>query len=401
VLHLLLQHIEEGATQAEIAEATGLSRPSVGTILNTFKPILLEPAAEERSAGEQRKRGRLGNAYRLDPKAAWVVAIDIGRNHIFVGVADLHGGGGNIRRKVEPSPRFEIRRSPLLTLELTADILNVILAESPDLELANLAGIVVGLPGPIRENHPRDRVLAWGDHDVAEALREALRSSGPHWRTHTSRLKMVVDNDANLSALAERFWGAGRDSDNIFYVKWSTGLGGGVILDGEVRRGAGGGAGEFGHTPLPLDLREGVEECAACQQPCFEAAIGFRYLLESRQWSYEDVQKVARNPSHPDYPGLQAWIEEKAEILGLALVPVVNTLNPELLIVDGIMDQQTEPLFIRQIRRSLEKHGAMASARSDLKIRGGHFTVSAAARGGLALAFQQMVPRFLLQKSGS
>jgi predicted NBD/HSP70 family sugar kinase len=399
VLDALLARIDQGATQAELAEATGLSRPSIGSILKTFQPIMRDLDDTPPRRGAPRRRGRLGVTYGVDPAAAWTAAIDIGRNHVYVGATDLRGAGGEIRHKVDPAPSFEIRRAPLLALELAADVLNALLDEEPQLRLEDLAGLVLSLPGPVKANHPRDRVLEWGDHDVADAIREALRSSDARWREYDSPLEVIVDNDANLSAVAEHRWGAGRNKGNIFYVKWSTGLGGSLIMDGELRRGAGGGAGEFGHTPVPVGEADGVEECAVCHQPCFESAVGFKSLLESRGWTYRDVQKVAYDPRSPDYPELEAWIAPRADLLGLALVPVVNTVNPELLIVNGILDDKMEDLFTRRILRSLEENGAMAVAFSDLKVRGGRFTDSAAARGGLTLAFQQMAPGFLLEKA--
>lgn len=400
VLGVLLTRVEEGATQAELAEATGLSRPSIANILATFEPILESAETTAASArGGQRKRGRLGAAHRIESSSAWVAAMDIGRSHTYVGACDLRGGGGNIHHRVDADPGIEIRRSPLGSLERVADDLNAILDDTPSLRLENLAGLVLSLPGPVADSRPRDRILEWGDHDIEDTIREVLRSSDPRWREHEARLKVVVDNDANLSAVAEHYWGVGRGASNLFYVKWSSGLGGGVILDGALRRGAGGAAGEFGHTPVPAEFRDGVEDCEVCRQPCFEAAIGFKPLLHEKGWTYSQVQDAARDQSSPSHAAVRDWIEPRADLLGFALVPVVNTLNPELLVINGILDQSMEHLFSRIILRSLERNGAMPSVASDLKIRGGHFTVSAAARGGLALAFQHLVPSFLLQKT--
>jgi predicted NBD/HSP70 family sugar kinase len=280
-------------------------------------------------------------------------------------------------------------------------LLNRVLDGTPGWEPAVVSVLVVGLPVPVADDRPRDRVLDWGSRNVADATREVLRSSADRWRRHATGLDVIVDNDANLSAVAEHRWGVGVGLSDILYVKWSTGLGGGLILDGALRRGAGGAAGEFGHTPVPVELSEDLELCGACGQKCFEVAIGFKPLLKARGWGYRDVQAVARDPSHDDYGALSEWIEPRAELLGRALVPVVNAVNPELLVIDGILDEGTEPLFARQVQRSLEEHGAMAAVYSDLKVRGGRFTVSAAARGGLARALQQLAAPFLLAKGSS
>lgn len=402
LLHELLRRIGTGATQAELAEAVGLSRPSIGSLLDTFDPITVKEQPKkprDRSAPAVGRRGRLGTTYRIDRTAAWAAAIDIGRKHIYVGACDLTGAGDEIDKVEEPDPGFEISTSPQLTLERAAEKLNELLDAHPRYELADLCGLVVGLPGPVVNGHPRDRVLDWGELDVRAEIREALRSSGRRWLERQSEIDVIVDNDANLSAVAEHRWGAGVGKRDVFYIKWSTGLGAGLIVDGRLRRGARGAAGEFGHTPVPADQRGEVESCDVCRKPCFEAAIGFKRLLMDKGLDYRGVQAIACDPDHEDHRWLSEWIETRAELLGQALVPVANTLNPQLVIVDGILDQSMELLFARRILRSLEQHGAMAAVCSDLKIRGGQFTVSAAAKGGLALALDELAPAFLLQKT--
>jgi predicted NBD/HSP70 family sugar kinase len=397
LLRILLDRLGEGLTQADLSLATGLSRPSIGSLLDTFGPILTESPAGETSS---RGRGRPGAVYSLDPNAAWVAAIDIGRRHIFVSVCNLQGAGGEIDMEEEPKPVFEISQSPLQTLERAVEMLNALLDRKPELDLDNLAGLVIGLPGPIADNRPRDRVLDWGGLDVADEIEDVLEASdASRWNDRGKELNIRVDNDANLSAIAEHCWGAGRGKREIVYLKWASGLGAGLIVDGALRRGAGGAAGEIGHSPVPESEREGVKDCRVCNKPCFEAAIGFERLLEERGWRYPDVQEIAADPQHPDYEALRAWMEPRSRLLGKALVPVVNALNPELIVVDGILDRDMEALFARQILRSLEDHGALSAAVSDLRVRGGRFTVSAAARGGLAMALRELVPAHLLKRS--
>ena len=372
----------------------------IGTLLGTLDPVLApaRPAAGSETQAEA-KRGRPGTLYAIDPAAAWAAAIDIGRNHIFASVCNLRGAvGPEIAKEEAANLEFSISRSPHLTLERASALLNALLDRNPRLDLADLCGLVVGLPGPVTAGHPRDRVLNWGEHSVIQTVRNELEDSDPRWADRHESLPVMVDNDANLSAIAEHRWGAGVGKENVFYVKWSTGLGSGLILDGALRRGAGGAAGEFGHTPVPAEFVDSVGICDVCQQPCFETAIGFKPLLEERNWSYRDVQKIARDPGHSGYQELQRWIDPRAELLGLALVPVVNTINPELVVIDGILDHTMEELFSQHVRRSLERHGAMTAVSSDLAVVGGKFTVSAAARGGLALALDELAPTFLLQK---
>jgi predicted NBD/HSP70 family sugar kinase len=396
-MRALIDRIGVGATQAELSLATGLSRPSVATLLGTF-PSVTESRPNTGGGPGSARTGRQAATYDVDPKAAWAAAIDIGRAHLFVAICDLRGAGGEIQSMEDPEPGFDLPTSPLLTLERGAEMLNELLDRSPGYELDGLVGIAVGLPGPVTDNRPRDRVLDWGDRDVADRLREVLRASGDRWRDHAPALGVIVDNDANLSAVGEARWGVAAEASNVLYVKWSTGLGAGLIMDGRLCRGSGGASGEFGHTPVPGDVELGVAECAACGRRCHESAIGFRPLLRERGWDYRHVREAARDRSHTDHRFVAGWIEERAELLGRALVPVVNVLNPEMVVINGILDQSMERLFVRPIMRSLEIHGAMRAAYSDLRIRGGEFTVSAAAHGGLALSLQEFSLPFLLEQ---
>lgn len=405
VLVALIERIDSGATQAQLAEDTGLSRPSIGALLETLEPVLLPSRS---TAGLARGR-RPASIRALDPEAAWVAAIDIGRSHIFVAISDLAGAGNReLRRRLvlEPKLGFEISQSAVRTMERAARELDKLVDENPDLGFDRLAGVTVGLPGPIMDGIPRDRVLNWGEFEVAKELKGALVANAGRWERLDREREIIVDNDANLSAVAEHRWGAGKGLRDVLYIKWSTGLGAGLIVDGEVRRGAGGAAGEIAHSPVPkevaekfADAGEPIGECPACGQRCFEAAIGFRPLLEQRDWTYEDVQEIARDPTHADYGPLREWIEPRAELLGRALVPIVNTLNPQLVVVDGILDHTMEPLFERQVRRNLALHGTMAAIFSDLNVCGGHFTASAAARGGLARGIRELAPDLLLRRA--
>jgi predicted NBD/HSP70 family sugar kinase len=405
VLAALMDRLDSGATQAQLAEATGLSRPSIKDLLDTLEPVLL-PSRPTAGPGAGR---RPASVRALDPEAAWVAAIDIGRSHIYVAVSDLGGAGdGDLRHRLVLKPEleelgFEISQSAVRTMERAAKALDDLVGENPNLRLDRLAGVTVGLPGPIVDGIPRDRVLNWGEYEVAKELKGALVATAEHWQGLDYERQVIVDNDATLSAIAEHRWGTGKGLRDVLYIKWSTGLGAGLIVDGEARRGAGGAAGEIAHWPVPAEVEEDfkragepIDECPACGQRCFEAAIGFKSLLEERGWTYEDVQKIARNPADAAYGDLDRWLGPRAELLGRALVPIVNTLNPELVVVDGILDDRMEPLFERRVRRSLHLHGTMAAIFSDLNVCGGRFTVSAAARGGLARGIRERAPELLL-----
>ena len=396
MLRELIDRIDTGATQAELAHATGLSRPTISTIVGDLKPISAAVGETERSTG-----GRKASVVRLDPGAAWAAAVDIGRSHIHVAACDLRGAGGEILQgepwtSDSPDADSSIPEEYGATLTRAAKMLDALLDEG-GVERSDLAGLAVGLPGPVYEGRPRGRLLReWGHQDVGDAMLEALRTNSPDaWREIDSEaLEVVVDNDANLCGVAEHRWGVGQGVDDQLYVKWATGLGAAVIMDGALRRGAGGAAGEFGHTPV-RDADD-VASCDACGRPCLESKVGFGTLMSGV--SFQDIQAAADDDGHSLYDEVCEKVDEAALVLGRELVPLVNALNPALIVIDGILNERNEHLFAGQVMKGLDE-GALGAARRDVKIRGSRFTLTAAARGGLAEVIDRHAVEFLIKKA--
>ncbi len=129
-------------------------------------------------------------------------------------------------------------------------------------------GIGIGIPGIVSAKDGLVRYppnfAGWGDVDVTGIL------------TAKSGLRVVTENDANCAALAEAKFGAGKRHADFVFVIWGTGVGGGIILDGGIFRGPGGGAGEIGHVTID---RNGPA-CNCGNRGCVESYIGQRYLSD-------------------------------------------------------------------------------------------------------------------------
>ena len=158
------------------------------------------------------------------------------------------------------SPAGEVlarRESALAAVDLAPQIARLV-AELRDSAPSGVAALGVGVPGLV--NPQTGRVVI--SSDIPSVVREDLRAS----LAQTSGLPVALDNDANAGALGEYAAGAGRASRNMFYVTIGTGIGGALILDGRLWRGASGFAGEFGH--ITIDP-EGVE-CTCGNTGCLE-----------------------------------------------------------------------------------------------------------------------------------
>jgi predicted NBD/HSP70 family sugar kinase len=146
-------------------------------------------------------------------------------------------------------------------------------------------------------------------------------------------LAVVIDNDANVLTAAEQWFGAGRGVDHFLVVSLGRGIGMGMVLDGQLYRGAGGGAGEFGHTTVVPD----GPLCACGKRGCLESLISEPALLErvsatiGRDVEIGTVISLARQGES----AVQSIFTSAGRTLGLALANTVNVLNPSLIIIGG------------------------------------------------------------------
>lgn len=146
-----------------------------------------------------------------------------------------------------------------------------------------------------------------------------------------------VDNDVNALAAAEMLFGRGKGARNFAVVTVGRGIGAGLVLGGEIYRGADGGAGELGHTVS----EPGGRACECGKRGCLEAYAAEPALLEQARERYaefrrralgaEDLVRAARE----GHEGARALLGEAGERLGVALANLVNLFNPELIVIAG------------------------------------------------------------------
>jgi glucokinase len=222
----------------------------------------------------------------------------------------------------------------------------------------DLAAVGVSLPGPLDpENgvvHSPPNLPGWKDVPVGELL---VRAFGCPVR---------LENDANAAALAEWRFGAARGLSHVVYLTMSTGVGGGLILDGRLYSGAGGGAGEIGHVPIEWQ----GELCACGLRGCLEAYVGgaawARRLARvtpaaSRVASLAGGSEHAR-PEHVVAAAREgdafalAELERFNDFLGRAIAHLVFTLAPEAVVLGTIPTAAGEDLCLAPLRRRVAKH---------------------------------------------
>ncbi len=190
----------------------------------------------------------------------------------------------------------------------------------------HLLGIGVGIPGSV-DSRPSGIVdaptLGWSDARVGPSLRARLG------------LPVLVENDVNALAVADRLYGAGREHRSYLVVTIGRGVGCGVVIDGVVHRGASGGAGEIGH--VVVDPEGPVCECGS--RGCLETLVGDDALVRAARergaigprGGVRQLRSAARS-GNAVARGVYA---EAGRVLGRALAGVVQVLDPEIVVLLG------------------------------------------------------------------
>lgn len=278
--------------------------------------------------------------------------MDIGGTKIAVGVG---GRSGTIRarrrRPTEPSGR------PADDLARIAEDVAAVVAEA-GLALADVRAVGVTAPGPL--DAERGVVLlppnlpGWRDVPIVDRLRDALG------------VPVFLENDANAAALAEWHFGAGRGFHHLVYLTMSTGVGGGLILDGRLYRGVLGSAGEIGHLPVEWE----GEPCSCGQRGCLEAYVGgaawarrlralapddgrVAALAGGREHATaEHVVRAAREGDGYARAELARWCDYVAR----GITAVVMALAPEAVVLGTIAVAAGEELAFAPIREQVRSH---------------------------------------------
>jgi len=145
--------------------------------------------------------------------------------------------------------------------------------------------------------------------------------------SRATRAKVQLANDADMAGLGEFHHGAGRGTKNMVYITWSTGVGGGLIIDSKLRRGAHGTAGEIGH--IIIDPNGPLDNCG--QRGCLEAFVsGTALARQTGRPATELFASAARGD-----PAARGVVEQAARYMGIALISLTNAIDPEMFVMGG------------------------------------------------------------------
>lgn len=302
-------------SRAQIARGTALSKPTVSEVL-----VGLERAGLVREAG--RSSGGKGPAailYELNPKAGWVVGIDVGRAWVRAAIANL---AGDIVARRDERARTASQRTMITQIGEIAHSL----AREAGISWRKVTFATLGSPG-VFDPSSGQMTLAhslpgWGRRGLVDAVQHELGT------------RVVVENDVNLAALGEQWYGLGKDVPNFVFLQIGTGVGAGVVVNGELLRGATGAAGEVGYLPVvgdPHDAtyrRRGALDTVAGAAGVVEKArrVGMAPPLSAKR-----VFALARKG---DTTALRV-VKLEAERIALAVTSIAAVVDPELIVLGG------------------------------------------------------------------
>ena len=320
-------------SRVQICELTGLSKPTASRLLARLEEAGLVNAVGTSSGGP----GRKAVLYAVRGSAAHVAAVIVGPRRITARIADLAGAilaeeSIVVQTDDDRVPASVVRRA------LTAA------GETCAVAADQLHSVTISVPGAYDAAEDRVTLLGglhnWGEPGALSTLRAAL-----------SPATILVENDVNLAAVAERSHGVARTADS-FAVLWvSAGLGLAIDIGGRLHRGATGGAGEIGYMPVlgtpPGQRRTDFTDLVG--------AAAVRALARSHGITARTAAQAVEKACAAQDPQSEAFVEEFAARLASGLAVITSVLDPHLIVLSGDIGSAGGQKLARRVQRALRR----------------------------------------------
>jgi predicted NBD/HSP70 family sugar kinase/biotin operon repressor len=353
-------------SRADLARGSGLSRTTVSSLVTELLDTGLVVETEDRGTPYKGGSGRPPLLVTLAIRPGRVAGVDIGHRHVRVAVADR---SATILAEVETLTDADPHGSA--TLDIAGDLVRSA-AEQAGVRVEDLLTIGLCVPAPIDRRSARvDQAVLPGWRGLAPAQELAHPGGGP----------VVVDNDANLGAMAEHQHGAGQGVADLLYVKLASGVGAGLVLGGRLHRGTAGLAGEVGH----VLAREGGDVCRCGSRGCLETEVSTRRLLELLGSVYGedlDLAGLLRLDAEGE-TAVRRVLTDAGHTVGRVLAGLCTTLNPARIVVGGSLGSSAT--LVAAIRNGVDRY-AHPEAAASCEVVSGKFGGHAELIGSVALA---------------
>jgi glucokinase-like ROK family protein len=388
-LAVIMHHLRENApiSRAALAEITGLNKTTVSSLVRELidRQYVREVGFEKPDSS--RGAGRLAMLLSLNPKAGYIVSLEIGVDYLMAVCTNFAPETiWQFKEEIDPDMGQQVIFDRLLALLYQG--LNAGSEYSQ-----NLLGVAVGVPGLVDQTNgtllfaPN---LRWENVPLRAKLQGLVEAP------------LIVDNEANLAALGEHYFGSARGFNEVLYLSAGVGLGGGLVHDGQVFSGITGFGSEFGHMTMDPD----GEICNCGNRGCWETQVSqralFRYLRRSAGQGNETlltemtggnlgaltVPMVVEAAQLSDRLALEAF-EVLGHHMGIGIASLVNALNPELVVFGGILSLASDfvlPVIEKEIQRR-----ALRWNRDAINVVVASHGQEACVMGGVARVFQEVL----------
>jgi glucokinase-like ROK family protein len=380
--------VEGQISRAGLAKRTSLSSAAVTNLANELidEGIIAEVKPTASDMEEKRVVGRPQRMLQLIPRARYAIGVHIGIGLFRVAITDLYAEiiDNHIVGFDQETPALDV-------LEQIASEIESLIAETA-IDPERILGVGVGASGLVHYAKglnvlaPR---LGWQNIHLREILEKRLG------------LPVQIDNNVRAMAIGEAFFGAGQGLNVLAFVYGRTGVGAGFVVNGQVFRGSGAGAGEIGHTIM---IPENGQLCRCGQKGCLETLVTEPVIVRRAMELVEEypasilAQKLALDDGSETIESIFAavregdetakeMLEEQIQYLGIALANLVNVLNPEKIILGGVFAQGDD--LIRPIASRVMRETAFGGLGDNVIIESTNFGWRAGVVGAAALALME------------
>lgn len=305
--------------RAQVARLTGLSPATVTGITSDLIELGL---VFEKAQGESRG-GRPPIMLAINPQGGYVVGIKLMEDHALGALTDLEA---TVLAKDSISLADTSSTTAIATM---AELVERLLAAS-DLPRQKLIGVGIGLAGIVNFETGvlrQSPFFGWRDLPLRDLLQVQIK------------VPVYIDNDVNTLTLAEQWFGVGQGVEDFLTLTVGRGIGLGIVANGRFYRGAGGGAGEFGH----ILVNPNGPVCTCGKTGCLESYVGYPGLLLAAQTAFEEGKIKEEVVSISDLvaraeageAAIQQILAQAGELIGRSVANLINIFDPQLIIIGG------------------------------------------------------------------
>jgi glucokinase-like ROK family protein len=384
ILNTLRQHAP--ISRAGLSGVTQLNKTTVSSLVRELldsaliREIGVDPTVTD--------IGRPAINLEVNPEVGTIIGADIGVDYISVIAANF--AVEIVARRYENTAELTSRQE---ILDRAIAVIHDVHQEVTAGYGHPVFGLGLGLPGLV-DNATGTLLFApnlgWHDIGVRELLEQEFS------------IPVYVDNEANLAALGETYFGAGRESNYVLYLVSSVGLGGGIVLDGRLMTGAAGFAGEFGH----MTLDPGGRRCSCGNFGCFETLVSQRalyrrirsavgtgkpsLLVEATEGDLNrlTVPMIVQAAEDGDVVARTA-LEETGNWLGIGIASLINALNPERVVFGGTLSLAHE--YLLPVVKEVVAKRALRWSNDTAEIVIAEHGPDACVIGGIAAIYRQIL----------